>query len=124
MAWIGVRTSVERGWAGARIEDSLVRLEKWFPVRSPRGLCPMSLWEVTELQTVVHSQAENILIARSSGDGLSEEEQQSYTLTTPKLRLANMIIHRGAWKVSQLWLTDAEDPETATWDYFYVLLSA
>lgn len=40
----------------------------------------MSLWEVTELQTVVHSQAENILIARSLGDGLSEEEQQSYTL--------------------------------------------
>lgn len=56
----------------------------------------MSLWEDTELQMVVHSQAKNNVITRSSGDGLSEAEQQSYGLTTPKLPLANVIIHRGA----------------------------
>lgn len=38
-----------------------------------------------EPQIDAHSQAENVLITHSVGDGSSEEEQQSYGLATPKL---------------------------------------
>ena len=46
---------------------------------------PCPLERTAEPQIDAHSQAENILITHSVGDGSSEEEQQSYSSATPKL---------------------------------------
>lgn len=46
---------------------------------------PGLLGRTAEPQTDTCSQAENILINYSAGDGSSEDAQQSYGLATPKL---------------------------------------
>lgn len=46
---------------------------------------PPPLGKTEEPQIDAHSQAEEVLITHSVGDGSSEEEKQSYGLATPKL---------------------------------------
>ena len=51
--------------------------------RGPSAVPPLGKTE--EPQIDAYSQAEDVLITHSVGDGSSEEEKQSYSLATPKL---------------------------------------
>lgn len=78
-------------------------------------------WEDGRAQTDARSQAQNVLITRSVGDGSSEEEQQSQAWpprSSDLITCDNSLRGTGKEKISQLRLTSVEDLKTATWDCF------
>lgn len=94
---------------------------------TPGTPLPCTLGRVAEPQTDAHSKAENDLITHSAGDRSSEEEQQSQAWpprSSDLITCDNSLRGTGKEKISQLRLTSVEDLKTATWDCFYVWLSA
>lgn len=87
--------------------------------------CPAG--EEAELQIDVRFQAENVLITQLTGDGC--QRRSCGALAWPpqscnSITCDNSLRGMGKEKISQLRLTNVEDLKTATWDCFYVQLSA
>lgn len=86
----GAMTGRELVWAGGGLVIRL-RISQWIQgteratQTSRRQKCQALLCHAPLKGQPSRSQAENILITHSVGDGSSEEEQQSYGSATPKL---------------------------------------